>query len=605
MSKSSRNSSTIRFVKVVSPLAVAIALAACGGDSSFGGGSGSKDSSSTTKTSTTNNGTTNGGTGTAEPVVLKFGAMKIGLKKLSAGGSTGITVELKDQHGEFAKTEQTVTFSSPCISNGQSEIVSPIKSSTGVFTTTYTAKGCEGDDEITATSGALKTKGTVNVTPANLGAVEFVSAEPQSILLKGMSAAGQQHTSTVKFQIKNDVGGPIANADVKFELVTPAVGDGGIKLSTTTGKTDNNGYVSTILQAGTVHTSVRVRATVERNGTKISSESSQLVISTGIADQNSFSLSFSTLNPAAWDHDGVEVDVNVIASDRYNNPVPDGTTVSFYTELGQIQPSCQTKDGRCSVKWRSSEPRDLGIPVGLPYPRHTLTNASDGITTVTAKILGEESFIDQNANGIFDDGDIFDTRSDRGETYIDYNMGYEVTDANGNKTMNTFDQGLDPFILDYNGNGKYDPKDGKYTGLGCKHSSLCANDNGLKDIFTSGQIVMSEDNQSFVILDNKENPVPGALKTGETYTLEVYGVKNHQVPPMGTSISVSADGAKVLGGKLTLASTNAHGSDLSKPYGPARISFTVTEPEKNTGTVKISIDTGAVKQEVTRYFVSP
>ena len=594
-------SNTTRFVKIVSPLAVAIALAACGGDSSFGGGSSGDKNSGGTTGNTTNG--TDGTTGTPapEPLVLKFEKMKIGLTQLSAGGSTGITVELRDQHGDFAKTEETVTFTSECISNGRSEIVSPIKSSTGVFTTTYTAKGCEGDDVIKAEAGALKVTGKVNVTPANLGAVEFVSAEPQTILLKGMSAAGMQHTSTIKFQIKNDVGGPIANEDVIFELVTPAVGDGGIKLSTTKGKTDNNGFVSTILQSGTVHTTVRVRATVERGGTKISSESSQLVVSTGVADQNSFSLSFSTLNPAAWDHDGVEVDVNVMASDRYNNPVPDGTTVSFYTELGQVEPACQTSGGRCTVKWRSSNPRDLGTG-DIRYPRDNTTSYSDGITTVTAKILGEESFLDSNANGIFDDGDTFDTLSDRGEAYADYNMGYNVIDSSGNTTVNAFDQGLDRFILDYNGNQQYDPKDGKYTGLSCNHSSLCATDNGLKDIFVSGQIVMSEDNQSFVILESNGTPLSGNLKVGKSYILEVFGVLNKQVPPMGTNISVSADGAKVLGGKLTVASTNAHGKDLTKPYGPVRINFTLTDAEKESGTVDISVDTGAIQRVVTMYF---
>ena len=118
------------------------------------------------------------------------------------------------------------------------------------------------------------------------------------------------------------------------------------------------------------------------------------------SDQNSFSLSLSSLNPAAWNHDGVEVDVNVIASDRFNNPVPDGTAVLFSTEFGQISPSCLTEDGRCSGTWTSSDPRDLGTN-DIRYPH-------EGITTITAQIVGEESFIDTNSNSIFDDGDILD-----------------------------------------------------------------------------------------------------------------------------------------------------------------------------------------------------
>ena len=567
-----------KLIKVLTPIALAISLAACGGggdsfgDKSGGTGGGGDD-----------------GTGTEVPLVYNLGQMDIGLASLSAGGSTGITVELKDQHGDFAKTPQTMTFTSSCISNGTSEIDSPITSSTGVFTTTYTAKGCEGADVIKAEVGALDSIGTINVEPANLGQVEFIGAEPKNILLKGMSAAGLQHTSTVTFQIKNDVGGPLANTDVSFELVTPGVGDGGITLSSAVGKTNNEGFVSTILEAGTVHTTVRVRATVVRGGITSSSESSALSISTGVADQNSLSLSLSTLNPAAWDHDNVEVDVNIIASDRYNGPVPDGTAVAFYTELGQMNPSsCETVAGKCSVKWVSSDPRDLGTN-DIRYPH-------EGITTITAKVIGEESFLDTNANGIFDDGDVFDTLSDKGEAYTDYNKGYTASVG--------YDDGLDRFILDYNGNGVHDNKDNLYTGLNCQHSTLCATGNGLKDIFTSTELVLAEDNQHFRIFNGNTVVVDSSishfqtLTVGVNYRLEVFGVTNKQVPPEGTQITVSADGAKVLGGSLKVGSTNQHGDDASNPYGPAVITFALAEPTKN-GSVDILVDTKKVSLKTT------
>ncbi len=546
----------------------------------------------------------------AQAPVLSLGDMKIGIANLSAGGSTGLTIELKDQNGDFAKTEQTVTFTSSCISNGSSEVESPITSKTGVFTTTYTSKGCEGDDVITAEVAGLglKKTGTVTVTPANLGAVEFVSAEPKNILLTGMSAPGQQHTSKVTFQIKNDVGGPIANADVAFELVTPAVGDGGIKLASKVGKTDNNGFVSAILQAGSVHTSVRVRATVDRNGTKISSESSSLIISTGVADQNSLSLSLETLNPAAWNHDGVKVKANIYAADRYNNPVPDGTTVSFYTELGQIEPSCTTVKGYCSVNWTSANPRNLGV-VDSRY-------AQDGITTITAKVIGEESFLDTNANGIFDDGDKFDTNSDRGEAYADYNMNYNDGDG---VTGNHYDQGLDRFILDYNGDGSYTPKDNKYTGLGCKHTTLCASDNGLKDIFTSAELVMAEDAQTIKVYNQYGKLVYDAEKGGPQvnkvlesrpnyngdiryklvnnagYWIEVSGATNHQVPPINTSIAASSEAAKVITGSAKVPNTNAHGNDVANPYGPFGLPLFLEVGEKPAGSVKIAINATGLK----------
>ena len=582
-------SKSVKFVKIVSPIALAIALAACGG-----GGSGADFGSNT-------GGSTGGGTGgeTANPEdqLFTLSQIELGLTELSAGGSTGITLEVRDELGALANESLSIDLTSPCISNGTSTIVSPVVSQTGVFTSTYTSIGCEGTDVITATFETQRQTASVNVQPANLGAVEFISAEPQNILLNGMSAPGQQHTSTVTFQIKNDVGGPIANADVKFELTT---GVGGITLSATEGKTDNNGFVSTILQAGSVHTSVRVRATVERDNATISSESSQLVISTGIADQNSLSLSLSELNPSAWNHDGVKVDVNMYASDRYNNPVPDGTTVAFFTELGQIEPSCQTTNGACVVEWTSSDPRDLGTLDPL-YPRDNNSNNSDGITTITAVVIGEESFIDTNSNGIFDDGDQLDNISDRGEAFEDYNRNYDTDTPTDNVSNNEYDQGLEPY-LDFNGNGIRDPKDGQYTGLGCAHSTLCAADNGLKHIFTSAELVMAEDNQDVTIWEGNtiiastkpEITVNQPIRNNISYRVEVSGIRNNQVPPVGTTINASSDEADIVVGSATLGSTNRHVNDINNLSGGYFTSLRVkdSDPELSTdGFIKITVVT--------------
>jgi glutamine synthetase type III len=72
----------------------------------------------------------------------------------------------------------TVTFSSPCISNGQAVIAATgtstagttpdaVTTSSGTIEATYTAKGCTGQDVITATaelnSDTLTAYGTVSV----------------------------------------------------------------------------------------------------------------------------------------------------------------------------------------------------------------------------------------------------------------------------------------------------------------------------------------------------------------------------------------------------------------------------------------------------------
>jgi len=593
---------TQQTLKLALPLAISLVLAACGGGgssdkSSSTVGFGSNDTSSTDATDTDTTTTT---VGSAEDLVYSLEPLEVGLTELSAGGSTGLTTRLVDQNGDFASEPFSITFNSPCASNGASEIVSPVTSSNGVFASTYTAKGCEGDDKITASVNGITVETTVNVKGANLGAVEFIGAEPQNILLKGMSAPGRQHTSTVTFQIKNDVGGPIANADVKFELTSEV---GGITLSSVVGKTDNNGFVSTILQAGTVHTSVRVRATVERDNDTISSESSQLIISTGIADQNSLSLSLSVHNPSAWNYDGEKVSVNMYASDRYNNPVPDGTSIAFFTELGQIEPSCQTTNGACVVEWTSSDPRDLGI-INPLYPRNSTTANSDGITTITAVVIGEESFIDTNSNGIFDDGDILDSISDRGEAFEDYNMNYDTDTVKDHVSDNDHDDGLEPY-LDFNLNGMRDPKDDKYTGLGCAHSTLCGNDNGLKHIFTSIELVMAETSQSIRIWEGGiGGNLVNTISNGVSYTIEVFGVTNNQVPPAGTTIVVASDEAEVVVGNDTVGSTNRHLNNLTSPSGSYGVGLFVKDKDplvKENGYVKITVTTPK-GQAVTHFF---
>ena len=574
-----------RTTRLLFPFILSFSLVACGGGGFTADESGAASSSTSTGGTSSNPNTGGSSTTNTSPVYrlgsgtatnFSEGQIEIGLANLSAGGTTGITATLIDQNNVLASESKTLTFTSDCISTGKSEVTSPVVSSTGVFTADYVAKGCEGDDEITATVGALTATGSVNVQPSTLGAVEFIGAEPKDILLSGMSAPGKQHTSLVQFLIKDDAGNPIEDADVSFSLTTNV---GGIELSQTVSKTNANGIVNTIVQAGSVHTSVRVRATVVRNGITKASESSQLVIATGVADQNSFSLSIGTFNPAAFGVDGVEVPVNIIASDRYNNPVPDGTTVSFYTELGQIAPSCTTIKGRCSVNWTSSDPRDLGI-ADTRYPH-------DGITTVMAKVIGEESFIDTNSNGIFDDGDQFDTQSDKGEAFVDYNKGYQ-----GNGIVTGFDDGLDRYF-DYNDDNLHQEKDGKYTGLGCQHSTLCAGDNGLKDIFASAEIVMAESRLAVEVFKDGSILDPDFIENGKSYKIRVKGDVMHQIPPVGTTISVASDDATIERGSGTVPNSNFHESDVTDPLGYYETTLLVKDKDDTEnvgcGTVKVSV----------------
>jgi hypothetical protein len=505
------------------------------------------------------------------------GRVSVGLEELAAGGSAGISVAVVDATGTPVTDPFSVTFNSLCNASGLAEIKSPVSTVSGIASTTYQAKGCSGSDVITARVSIdkdteLSAQGSITVRPAELGAVEFVTAQPTTIALRGMGGAGLTHTAAVRFRVLNTVGGPVENQEVSFSLNTSV---GGITLQPDVGRTDSDGYVQTIVNAGDVHTTVRVTAeTLTATGAVVKTQSSELVISTGIPDQDSVSLSLSVHNPEAWSYDGEEVDVTVHASDRYNNPVPDGTTVSFYTELGQIQPSCKTANGVCSVKWISSNPRNSGDLAGQV-----------GRSTITAALIGEDSFVDLDGDGLYSASD--QLKTDLGEVYQDW-----VERSMAEIAQPARYDASEPF-LDFNKNGQYDADgDGLFTGLGCL--SGCSTDGAnknieLKHVSDSEVLVMAESGLS-VTHDVPGNSIvldKGAGNTRQSFSVTVVGASFGQVPPAGTTVSVSSELGKIYGpSSFTMPSSNSR--------FPLVLSYTLDVSdvtESKTGTVEIKATT--------------
>jgi hypothetical protein len=290
---------------------------------------------------------------------------------ISAGATAGLSVSIWDVSNASPSTPATlfstetveVSFTSGCSSlvPATAKIDSPVATIAGIAQSTYLAQGCEGDDIVTATANAggtvLSATGTVAISSPDAGSIEFVSATPESISLKGV---GGIESSTVIFRVRDTNGNVVANKDVDFSLNTDV---GGVDWSPKTAKTDSNGLAQTVVNSGTVHTSVRVRAELNEDST-IFTQSNLLVISTGIPDQDSFSLSANIFNPEAWNIDGTEVTITARLADAFNNPAPDGTAVAFTTEGGSIGDSCVTTNGVCSVIWTSQNVRPEGQELG-------------------------------------------------------------------------------------------------------------------------------------------------------------------------------------------------------------------------------------------------
>ncbi len=432
---------------------------------------------------------------------------------IGAGSSFGLSVAIVDQDLTPVTTVPfEVTFTSTCVTAGKAVIDESVFSIKGIASTTYQDISCAGpdgnEDNIIATviidSTQYTASRTIVLQPEKLGSIAFVSADPESIVLKGVGGQGKQETSTLTFLVKGELGNPQPQKEVRFSLNTEV---GGIKLLSESGLTNANGLVTANVLAGTVPTVVRVTASVSNDGVSVSTQSDRLSVNTGLPDQNSMSLAFSTFNPEARDFSGQEVTVTAFLADSFNNPVPDGTTVNFTTEGGSISPSCNTESGSCFVTWKSQAP-----------------HADDHRVTVLATAVGHEYFVDVNGNNAYDDEDGaainameqlssgFFGISQQLTGFVD--MSEPWRDDNENFTYDLGEQ-----FLDDDGSELFTEADKLFNGPQCQ-ASICP-DNTLITIRKAGVIITSG-SEAFFKIKNKN--------TGDVYHDDFGGATVGTIP---------------------------------------------------------------------------
>jgi hypothetical protein len=348
---------TLKTTTIVSAALISLLLSACGGSGSPMSNQGGSSSS-----------LSSGSIDTTSPAFIGYGfdssfvegqiGVSIGAATLSPGGSTNLTVNIVSSTKTLASAATQITFNSPCIASGEAKLTTPnggastnvVSSNFGEATITYTANGCSGTDQITATAviKGLQTnaKTTLNIASDTVLAVKAIDTELSQISLKG---TGGQETAVVSFLVSGTTGAPIKNVVVDFSLSTEINGAslGGLALVNTSATSDKNGVVSTTVQAGNIATSVVV--TAKARDTNIATQSKKLIVSTGIPDQDSITLGATDPFPMGWDHSGIESLFTVRLADAFNNPVTDGTAVSFTTEGGAIDDACTTTKGACTV----------------------------------------------------------------------------------------------------------------------------------------------------------------------------------------------------------------------------------------------------------------
>lgn len=422
-----------------------------------------------------------------------------------SGGSGTVSVKLIAPKGgpgsgtvAISATESSLISFSPT-----SQSVSSSGTASFYFTTTEVTSDTVVTFTVTIGSLSISKQITLKATTSSAGvsvtspavnSISFVSASPTNISLKGAGGAGNTETSIISFLVKDVTGQPLAGQTVDFVLDTSV---GGLSLIPVSATSDASGTVKTIVNSGIVATPIKVTATV-RN-TVISSKSDQLIVSTGLPSQDSFSLSAEAIYTEALTVDGVTDTVTARLSDHFHNPVPDGTAVYFTTSGGSIEPSCTTVKGACSVTWTSQAPRP-----------------ANGRAVILAYAIGEEAFVDLNGNGVADTGEFNDTTG-------------AFRDDNENGALDVGET-----YIPFNSIGVFDVNDGKYNGILQGTSSIGAPKS--KHIFRNSTIVMASSQAKVTnSCGNSITVAPG----GSTSCTITVSDKNNGSMPTGTTVAFS------------------------------------------------------------------
>lgn len=404
-----------------------------------------------------------------------------------------------------------------------------------------------------------------------VGFIQFVSATPQNIALSGTGSVERPETSIVVFKVVDENGDPSPNMTVEFKPTTKI---GGLSLIDESAQSDSDGLVQVVVKAGTVATHVRVIATL--TATSDSAISDELVVSTGISDQDSFSISISSgslFNPEAWDYNGETVSLTILAADRFNNPVPDGLAIYFTTEGGAIEPSCTTVNGSCTVEWRSQNPRP-----------------DNGRVTILATAIGEESFTDVNGNGSFDseDKEYWDVENLYQGNPDWYLRQYkDLPDAFLDDNENwVYDYGEEFF--DFDGNDECKGND-IYNGL------LCTDDAEALGICTKELVHVRDD---IVIVMSGSDAVIDivSLQVDEdgyrTVTISVFDYNRNSMPG-GTTVDVETTNGTIVGETsfevLNITEPLIFQVTLEPSEGDVTLTVTVTTPKGHETTESIIV----------------
>lgn len=459
---------------------------------------------------------------------------------LAAGSTTIVTAQILDSSNNLFTTPLEVQFTSTCAQDSSPKAIidDVVNSIGGVASATYKAEGCNGIDTITATvvtGGNVATQtANINVAAAQTGSIVFIGAEDQVLAIKGAGGEALTESTELTFRLLDVNGNPVGQKQIDFELTQ---NPGGSTLDNNFQFSDNDGYVTVNVRSGRGAGIISVIASHQLDDSNIISiVSNDITITTGLPDQDSFTLAVQTFNTESLNQAGVITDLTVYAADHFNNFVPDNTAVYIVSEGGAVGTIdgeqftdtllCRTTDGVCNAQWRSQNPVpyhyevyqnsisqkcdryfgqiapcSLGIRASALDTNGNLINYLDsngniitlteapslapidyplgGRVSLLAYSVGEESFSDVSANGEFDQYEFDSVLQDLPEAFIDFNEN-GLFDGALPAPSSPLDSngGENEWYIERSGlfnNGQYDEGDGIYNGLLCSDAALAAN----------------------------------------------------------------------------------------------------------------------------------
>jgi adhesin/invasin len=437
---------------------------------------------------------------------------------ISLGGSTDLTITVLDSNN-LPVANQLVTLQTDSI--GTVTPASVITDTDGEATATFGAGAVSGTAVVTATAGARVGTANMTITPGSAGAINLLSADPESRTIH-IQQSLLTNTATLVYAVKDSFGNAAPNGTpVTFALTGTGTG-GGEQLSVNGGAfsvlpvvgSTVSGQATVTLRSGTAPGVVNVLASINAGAVQTVA---RINIVGAMPDAEHISLAANPLNIAGGLYNNLESTITVNLADRYGNVPADGTVASFYSECGSIGLSsgfdATTTSGIATAILRSGNPRP----------------GSDGRCNVVVTTTGDDSWDDANGNGVLDGGEICLVA--RGEPFID-------TDGDGVRDASEI-------YIDTN-------KDGTYDGPGACSQNVV--------IWDSMDVMWSD-----AVASPNLFPNAFAINIGDKQTF-IYDVQdiNGNALVAGTTVTVTSTGGTLTGAvNMTLGDQVGIGSSYS------------------------------------------